>query len=93
MRSLGRWSADVTDDPLGRVTPQTVHNGSALLKTSWTRDKPGLPTAKTDPNGNVTGYSYDETGRQAVTVAPTVHTSGPWCDARNRPASPEGQMT
>jgi YD repeat-containing protein len=65
---------DATYDPLGRPTSQTVHNGTALLKTVWTLDKRGLPTAETDPNGNATGYAYDKAGRLAVTTAPTVST-------------------
>jgi len=47
---------------------------SARLTTSWTLDKRGLPTSTTDPNGNVTHYSYDEAGNLAVTTEPTVTT-------------------
>jgi large repetitive protein len=42
--------------------------------TSWTRDERGLPTSMTDPDGNVTDYSYDEAGQLAVTTEPTVST-------------------
>lgn len=45
---------------------------SALQTTSWRRDVRGLPISMTDPNGNTTGYTYDEAGHLAVTVAPTV---------------------
>ncbi len=75
-RSDASGASDVVDatyDPLGRVTSRTVHNGPALLKTAWALDRRGLPTAMTDPSGNVTSYSYDEAGRRAVTVAPTVN--------------------
>jgi YD repeat-containing protein len=41
--------------------------------TSWVLDKRGLPTSQTDPNGNVTSFSYDEAGQAAVTTAPTVN--------------------
>jgi RHS repeat-associated protein len=44
------------------------------LTTSWTLDQRGLPKSQTDPDGNVTSYSYDEAGRLAVTTAPTVNT-------------------
>jgi RHS repeat-associated protein len=44
------------------------------LTTSWTLDQRGLPTSMTDPDGNVTGYSYDEAGRLAVTTQPPVTT-------------------
>jgi large repetitive protein len=47
---------------------------SAQLTTSWALDKRGLPTSMTDPNGNVTGYAYDEAGHLATTTAPTVST-------------------
>jgi surfactin synthase thioesterase subunit len=33
---------------------------SSQLTTSWTLDQRGLPTSMTDPDGNVTGYAYDE---------------------------------
>ena len=68
---------DATYDPLGRMTSRTVHDdGTAHTRatTTWTLDSRGLPTAMTDPNGNVTAYAYDEAGKQAVTTAPTVNT-------------------
>ena len=42
------------------------------LTTSWTLDQRGLPTSMTDPDGNVTHYSYDEAGRLAVTTEAAV---------------------
>jgi RHS repeat-associated protein len=57
---------------------QNGRNGSALpankLTTTWTLDQRGLPTSMTDPNRNVTHYSYDEAGNLAVTTEPTVTT-------------------
>ena len=47
---------------------------SNKLTTTWALDKRGLPTSTTDPNGNVTHYSYDEAGNLAVTTEPTVTT-------------------
>jgi RHS repeat-associated protein len=44
------------------------------LTTSYTVDHGGLATSMTDPNGNQTGYTYDEAQRLAVTTAPTVPT-------------------
>ena len=44
------------------------------LVTTWTRDQRGLPTSMTDPDGAVTGYSYDEAGQLALTTEPTVTT-------------------
>ncbi|MBI3687533.1 MAG: discoidin domain-containing protein, partial [Actinobacteria bacterium] len=46
---------------------------SQAVTTTWVRDQRGLPTAMTDPNGNVTTYSNDEAGHPAVTTAPTVN--------------------
>jgi large repetitive protein len=43
------------------------------LTTSWSLDQRGLPTAMTDPNGNVTNYSYDEAGKLAVSTEPAVN--------------------
>ncbi len=54
---LGRGGADVT---------------TGKLTTSWTRDQRGLPTSMTDPDGNVTNYSYDEAGQLAETTQPAV---------------------
>jgi RHS repeat-associated protein len=46
---------------------------SPQLTTSWTLDQRGLPTSMTDPDGNVTGYVYDEAGQLAVTTGPAVN--------------------
>lgn len=51
----------------GYITPGT-------LTTSWKLDQRGLPTSMTDPDGNVTGYTYDEAGKLAVTTQPPVVT-------------------
>jgi large repetitive protein len=59
-------------DALGRKTSETLHNGTEDRHTTWTLDQRGLPTAMTDPLGDVTGYSYDEAGRLTVTVSPAV---------------------
>jgi RHS repeat-associated protein len=69
----GSVSTDFTYDQLGRMTSRTLHNGASLQRTSWALDKRGLPTSSTDPNGNVTTYAYDEAGRMASAVAPTVN--------------------
>jgi RHS repeat-associated protein len=55
--ALGRGGGDVT---------------TGKLTTSWTLDKRGLPTSMTDPDGNVTSYSYDEAGQLAQTTQPPV---------------------
>lgn len=55
----------------GGRTSGTVAS-SPWQTTSWTRDVRGLPLTMTDPNGNLTGYTYDEAGHLAQTVAPTV---------------------
>jgi RHS repeat-associated protein len=57
-------------DNAGRTGGTTA--SSSQLTTSWAVDQRGLPTSMTDPNGNVTGYAYDEAGRLAVTTAPAV---------------------
>ncbi|HEY2448289.1 MAG TPA: LamG-like jellyroll fold domain-containing protein, partial [Mycobacterium sp.] len=48
--------------------------GENRQTTKWTLDQRGLPTSMTDPDGNVTHYSYDEAGRLAVTTQPTITT-------------------
>ena len=58
---LGRGGADVT---------------TGKLTTSWTLDQRGLPTSMTDPDGNVTNYSYDEAGQLAQTTQPAVSDRG-----------------
>ena len=35
-------------------------------------DQRGLPTSMTNPDGDVTSYSYDEAGQLAVTTGPPV---------------------
>ena len=47
---------------------------TGTLTTTWTRDKRGLPTAMTDPDGAVTSYAYDQAGQHAVTTVPPVTT-------------------
>ena len=42
--------------------------------TTWTLDERGLPTSMTDPDGNVTYYSYDKAGQLAETTQPPVST-------------------
>jgi len=48
--------------------------GSTPLTTTWALDQRGLPTSMTSPRGDTTGYLYDEAGKLAQTVAPTVST-------------------
>jgi RHS repeat-associated protein len=65
-----------TYSPMGRTTSKSVTSNTpgytGTLATSWQLDQRGLPTSQTNPNGNVTSLSYDEAGRLAVTVLPTV---------------------
>ena len=63
-------------DPMGNITGQTadLQGTSKPVTTTWTLDQRGLPTSMTDPDGNVTHYSYDEAGRLAVTTSPAVTT-------------------
>ncbi|WP_370130910.1 LamG-like jellyroll fold domain-containing protein [Streptacidiphilus sp. EB103A] len=56
-------------------TGGTVGSNNSLT-TSWSYDKRGLPTAKTDPNQNTTAFSYDEGGNLALTTAPAVAVEG-----------------
>ena len=45
---------------------------SRPVTTTWTLDQRGLPTASTDPDGNVTTYAYDAAGDLAKTSQPAV---------------------
>jgi RHS repeat-associated protein len=45
---------------------------SSQQTTSWTYDPRGLQTSMTDPDGNTTGYVYDQAGQLAATVNPPV---------------------
>jgi RHS repeat-associated protein len=45
---------------------------SGKLTTSWTLDQRGLPTSMTDPDGNVTEYSYDAAGQLTERLDPPV---------------------
>ena len=47
---------------------------TGTLTTSWTRDQRGLPKTMTNPDGGVTGYSYDQAGQLVTTTEPTVTT-------------------
>jgi RHS repeat-associated protein len=72
--------------------------GSALaantITTKVSLDQRGLPTAQTDPDGNVTSYSYDEAGRLAVTTDPTVSAEvGGGTPAQVHPVSMAGYDT
>ncbi|MBY8885843.1 DUF3990 domain-containing protein [Streptomyces sp. PTM05] len=54
----------------GRTGGTTASSTSATTK--WTLDQRGLPTQMTDPDGNVTNYTYDEAGNLVVTSSPAV---------------------
>jgi RHS repeat-associated protein len=77
---------------------QGGRTGAALstdrLTTSWRLDTRGLATSMTDPDGNVTGYAYDEIGQPTMTVAPTVTTeSGGGTPVATHPVSSTGYDT
>jgi YD repeat-containing protein len=61
-------SAGEVSDLFGPDDGSDITTGA--LTTTWTRDKRGLPTSMTDPDGAVTTYSYDEGGQLAVTTQP-----------------------
>ena len=66
---------------------------SNAITMSRTLDKRGLPTSATDPDGNVTNYSYDEAGHLAVTVAPVVSTERNGIVSQVHPVSMVGYNT
>jgi RHS repeat-associated protein len=66
-------AADVTTLYNGGRTGGTTASSSTAT-SSQTLDQRGLPTSATDPDGNVTYYSYDEAGQLAVTTQPSVTT-------------------
>lgn len=71
----GNGGVSVTDygyDTAGDLTSQTVLDGSASLKTSWTYNQDGQPVTKTDPDGNTTSYGYDAAGNLVTTTGPAV---------------------
>jgi YD repeat-containing protein len=49
-------------------------NPTNKLTTTWALDQRGLPTSMTDPDNNVTYYSYDQAGRLAETTDPAMTT-------------------
>src|SRR6185437_12237343 len=55
----------------GRTSGTTASSSS--LTTRRQLDVRGLPLTVTDPNGNTSGYTYDEAGHLAVTVAPGIN--------------------
>ena len=65
--------------------------------TTWTLDERGLPTSMTDPDGNVTSYSYDEAGQLALTIQPPVsaqtYVNGALATVTARPESLTGYDT
>ncbi|MFF5257942.1 LamG-like jellyroll fold domain-containing protein [Actinomadura viridis] len=74
-------STDYTYDGPGRMTAETVTDGSATRVTGYTYDQRDLLTAVTDPRGNVAGadkaaftttYTNDELGRPIKTSSPPV---------------------
>jgi large repetitive protein len=68
--------------------------GSLRTTTTWRLDQRGLPISMTDPNGNITGYAYDEAGRLAVSTGPVVTTeTGGGAPAATRPVSMTGYDT
>jgi YD repeat-containing protein len=64
-RVLSQSEVDQLNSSDGDIT-------TGALTTTWTRDQRGLPTSMTNPDGDVTSYSYDEAGQLAVTTGPPV---------------------
>ncbi len=70
----------VYDTALSAAQVQSVYGGTlptagtARIRTSWMLDQRGVPTSRTDPDGNTTTLTYDEAGRLAVSSAPAVLT-------------------
>jgi RHS repeat-associated protein len=68
--------------------------GASPLTTAWALDQRGLPTSMTDPNGNTTSYLYDEAGKLADVIAPTVSTeSGGGAPVASHPVTTYGYDT
>ena len=79
-------------DRLDKVTVTNDSPGNAV--TGYTLDQRGLPTATTDPLGNVTNTTYDEAGRPSGSVAPSVQVeSGGSTPSALRPAVAMGYDT
>lgn len=69
-------TSDITK--LYQASAAGVALNATLQTTRWTLDQRGLPTSVTDPLGNITTYSNDESGKRVVSVSPavTVEVSG-----------------
>ena len=89
------WSTVTnTYDSADRLTARALTgsvNPGTTRTTSWTLDKRGLPTATTDPAGNLTNYTFDEAGQSVVKVEPAINTeTGGGTPVSTRPITTTG---
>ncbi|GLY49816.1 hypothetical protein Lesp01_34720 [Lentzea sp. NBRC 102530] len=88
---------EVTDyqyDLAGRMSKQTVVNGSKSLVTQLAYDDRGLLTSATDPRNNTTDFGYDEHGNQVTVTSPSVQVESNGGDpVAHRPVSRTGLDT
>jgi RHS repeat-associated protein len=92
------WSSVTAGyDAAGHLTSRSLTGSVAPTQTrttTWTLDRRGLPTAVTDPNGNITNQTYDEAGHLAQQIDPTVNTeTGGATPTATRPITTTGYNT
>jgi len=62
-------------DPAGSLSVVTQTLGADTVSTSYAYDKSGDLTTVTDPNGNITSYTYDDFGQMLTQVSPVTGTT------------------
>jgi RHS repeat-associated protein len=59
-------------DIAGDMTSRVVQDGGTTLKTTWAYDQNAQPLSMTTPDGNTTGYTYNQAGNLATVTGPSV---------------------
>jgi len=71
----GQANALYSYDPARRLSTVRQNLGSGQITTSYAYDTAGNLTSVTDPNGNITTYTYDDFGRMLSQTSPVTGTT------------------